>query len=347
MSSELAYARRFGRLVRDMKADVVGLKTTLRNVHVAQAPLWRHGEPAAPLPSPSELMHRDPDLLLGRSALLDIMHDRGPQAALLEAADRSWLSELARGDECVLPAPGDREGYLAYDDIGYWLLGLGDAMWLVELARRHGIALGKGTVVLDLGCSTGRVLRHLRALAPDVELRGVEIANHCVRWARTHLPPWIQITQGTMLPVLPFPDAYFDVIYAGSVLTHIDAFEEAWLAELRRVLKPSGIAAVTFLPVETVWPQLVSDPEHFIRTYVLRTRTRMDPPGVEPITSATFEGDAPGQRIAFTDLETPGYNAIVMHSHDWVRSRWGEIFQISEIVEHAHGNYQDGMVATA
>ncbi len=194
-----------------------------------------------------------------------MMHDLGPQAALLEASDRGWLNELALRDNVPLPAPGDREGYLAYDDIGYWLLGLGDALWLVELARRHGINLSEGTAILDLGCSSGRVLRHVRSVACDVDLRGVEIATQCVRWARTHLPSWIQITHGTVLPVLPFPDAHFDIVYAGSVLTHIDEFEEAWLSELRRVLKPSGIAAITFLPV-TLWTTLAKEPDHFIRS---------------------------------------------------------------------------------
>ncbi len=73
----------------------------------------------------------------------------------------------------------------------------------------------------------------------------------------------------------------------------------------------------------------------------------MDPPGVAPISAETFNGGPPGERIAFTDLDNPGYNTVVMHSHDWVHSRWGEIFQILDIVEHAHGNYQDAMVATA
>lgn len=347
MSSErmATPGQRFDRLLRKIRAEATGLRKTWRGGQATQTPLWRPGEPSAPLPSPSDLLRRDPDLLLGRTALLDIMHDLGPQAALLAAADRGWLNELASRDTLPLPASEDREGYLAYDDIGYWLLGLGDALWLAELARHHGINLGPGSAVLDLGCSSGRVLRHLGSVAPGVDLRGVEIATRCVRWARAHLPPWIQIAHGTLLPVLPFPDAHFDVVYAGSVLTHIDEFEEAWLGELPRVLKPSGIAAITFLPV-SLWATLVDEPNHFIRTYVLETRTRMDPPGVAPITSDTFKGDPPGERIAFTAMDNPGYNVVMMHSHDWVRNRWGEFFQILDIAEHAHGNDQDAIVAT-
>ena len=42
------------------------------------------------------------------------------------------------------------------------------------------------------------------------------------------------------MPHLPFEDRYFDLIYCGSVFTHIDDLTDAWLLELRRVLSPQG-----------------------------------------------------------------------------------------------------------
>jgi ubiquinone/menaquinone biosynthesis C-methylase UbiE len=49
----------------------------------------------------------------------------------------------------------------------------------------------------------------------------------------------------TILPHLPFEDRYFDVVYAGSVFTHIDDLATTWFLELRRVLRAGGMLYVT------------------------------------------------------------------------------------------------------
>jgi ubiquinone/menaquinone biosynthesis C-methylase UbiE len=38
---------------------------------------------------------------------------------------------------------------------------------------------------------------------------------------------------------------YFDLIYCGSVFTHIDDLADAWLLELRRITRPGGRIYVT------------------------------------------------------------------------------------------------------
>jgi SAM-dependent methyltransferase len=250
---------------------------------------------------------------------------------------------MALADDMPLPATDDREGYLGDDHLGYWLLGLGDALWLREIAQGRGIELGAGARVLDFGCATGRVLRHFATLAPGAELRGIEINTTYIAWCRDNLPPSVWISQGTVIPSLPFPDAHFDLVYAGSVFTHIDEFEEAWLVELRRVLKPSGVAVLTIHP-ERLWAEMAADPNHFIRSRFVSTRTRMDPPWIEPITDADFRGGLPGPRVVFTNLNWPVNNLDTIHSHQWVRERWGQIFDVVEIVEHGHGDHQDAVV---
>jgi ubiquinone/menaquinone biosynthesis C-methylase UbiE len=45
----------------------------------------------------------------------------------------------------------------------------------------------------------------------------------------------------TILPHLPFEDRSFDVVYAGSVFTHIDDLAQTWFLELRRVLHAGGM----------------------------------------------------------------------------------------------------------
>ena len=49
----------------------------------------------------------------------------------------------------------------------------------------------------------------------------------------------------TTAPHLPFEDKYFDVIYCGSVFTHMDDLADAWLLELKRITRPSGRTYIT------------------------------------------------------------------------------------------------------
>ncbi|MEZ5881798.1 MAG: methyltransferase domain-containing protein [Nitratireductor sp.] len=50
-------------------------------------------------------------------------------------------------------------------------------------------------------------------------------------------------------------DNYFDLVTAFSVFTHIDVFETAFVAEIRRILKPGGLACLTVLDNST-WTSL-------------------------------------------------------------------------------------------
>ena len=99
--------------------------------------------------------------------------------------------------------------------------------------------------LLDFGCASGRVLRHVACQQDRAEPWGCDIARNNVEWISTHLPRSIRVFQNTIFPHLPVEDRFFDVICAFSVFTHIDDFEDLWLLELRRVLRPGGIAFLT------------------------------------------------------------------------------------------------------
>jgi len=57
-------------------------------------------------------------------------------------------------------------------------------------------------------------------------------------------PPFKFLTV-TTAPHLPFEDRYFDLIYCGSIFSHIDDLADAWLLELKRILQPSGRLYIT------------------------------------------------------------------------------------------------------
>jgi len=43
---------------------------------------------------------------------------------------------------------------------------------------------------------------------------------------------------------LPFEDSSFDLVYCGSVFTHVSDLADAWFLELRRILRKGGYAYI-------------------------------------------------------------------------------------------------------
>jgi ubiquinone/menaquinone biosynthesis C-methylase UbiE len=267
------------------------------------------------------------------------------QGPLLEAIDRAELRAMVADDRLPIPPPAARERYFEGDDMSYWTSGLGDRLLLEELGRKLGRPLSQRSRLLDFGSSSGRVLRHFASANPAMTTFGVDLGIQGVEWARQHLHPAVTVVQGTVAAHLPFPDGYFDCIYAGSVFTHIADFEEAWLLELARVLAPAGFAVLTFHP-ERLWNEMGADPNHWVRHWFEAGPHRLDPGGIEPVTSDVFERPMPAQRVVLTLTTHSVNNANVFHSEAWIRERWGRLLELQTIVPHAHAEYQDAAVLT-
>jgi SAM-dependent methyltransferase len=101
--------------------------------------------------------------------------------------------------------------------------------------------------IMELGCGAGRLLRHApppaqaRVVATDVDPPSID-------WCRAHLPEAEYHLHSLFPPIASLPAMTFDVIYAHSVFTHIPLErQEAWLEEMRRLLRPGGLLAATFL----------------------------------------------------------------------------------------------------
>lgn len=115
------------------------------------------------------------------------------------------------------------------------------------LAAAHGAPLDAGLEVLDFGCGSGRIARWL---APEVigaggGFSGSDLNPRLVAWCRANLPG--RYDRNRLRPPLQRPDASLDVVYAYSVFTHLrEPQARAWLAEIARVLRPGGLALLTF-----------------------------------------------------------------------------------------------------
>jgi SAM-dependent methyltransferase len=170
--------------------------------------------------------------------------------------------------------------------------------------------VGPGDRVLDLGCGAGRhafeVYRrgaHVVALDHNAdEVAGV--ARMFAAMTEAGEAPHgatAEAVRGDVL-ALPFPDASFDRIIAAEVLEHIPD-DAAAMAELVRVLRPGGIAAVTvprWLPERICWA--LSDAYHEVEGGHVRI----------------YRGDELADRLSAAGLEPTGsHHAHGLHAPYW------------------------------
>ena len=127
-----------------------------------------------------------------------------------------------------------------------WFLNSGAiaARCLEETLLRNGVAIASLGRVLDFGCGVGRVMRHW-ANVRGPEFHGTDYNAELVTWCRKDLS-FARFELNTLDQRLSYPDNDFDFTYALSVFTHLDEpLQTFWMNELRRVLKPGGLAFIT------------------------------------------------------------------------------------------------------
>jgi SAM-dependent methyltransferase len=122
-----------------------------------------------------------------------------------------------------------------------------DADFFRGLAARHGADLAGGLDVLDFGCGAGRIARWLapEVIAADGTFTGSDLNPKLAGWCAANLAG--RYLANALQPPLALTEHSVDVVYAHSVLTHLTApTARAWLGELARVLRPGGLALLTF-----------------------------------------------------------------------------------------------------
>lgn len=132
--------------------------------------------------------------------------------------------------------------------------------------------------ILDVGSSTGTNLRMLRD-AGFKNFQGVDISPESQRFCESKgLGP---VRLGSILE-LPFPDAAFDFVLATDVIEHVDE-DLAALGEVRRVLRPAGLALITVPAFAALWgPQDVAA-EHKRRYRMRHLQSQIERSGLSVI----------------------------------------------------------------
>jgi SAM-dependent methyltransferase len=162
-----------------------------------------------------------------------------------------------------------------------------------------------GKRALDFGCGSGKVMRHFLPEAADCELWGCDIDERSIDWINAELSPPLHAFANGEVPPLDQPSASFDLVWSVSVFTHLTDHWAGWLSELHRVLRPGGLAIVSFLggAMYEVWTDEAWDPDRIGMTVLNH-----------------------GQ-----DWELGG--PTVFHSPWWLREHWGRAFEIVQMRE--------------
>lgn len=120
--------------------------------------------------------------------------------------------------------------------------------------------LRDGDCVLDLGCGEGRHVINIY-LQAKVTAIGVDLSARDLRTASERFAPFKQpdsaqtyfYLQVADAARLPFADNTFDKIVCSEVLEHLTDYHSV-LTEIRRVLKPEGLLAIS---VPRAWPEKI------------------------------------------------------------------------------------------
>ncbi len=189
---------------------------------------------------------------------------------------------------------------------------------LRALLRHAGRELSSFSSILDFGCGCGRVTRALHLeLAPGQRLFGTDIDSEAIEWCRAHYGRIATFDCNPHLPPTRYDDGAFDLVYCGSVFTHLpEEMQWAWLKELHRITRPGACLALSF---------------HGVYYY-----DRLEGAMRADLDRAGFVYD---RRDATHGL--PDFYRTAWHSHDYIRNRWTEVFDVVHIEPRGLEGMQD------
>lgn len=106
----------------------------------------------------------------------------------------------------------------------------------------------KGLTVLDVACGAGYGSHMLSKEAKQVY--GVDISSEAIQYAKANYASQNINFEVMDIKEIKYPDSFFDVVVSFETIEHI-SFQEIFLKEIKRVLKPSGILILSTPNIET------------------------------------------------------------------------------------------------
>lgn len=137
------------------------------------------------------------------------------------------------------PSKAAYDAYTTIDHSSYFNSGKREAEIISEFVERF----SEGKKVLDFGCGSARILRHLDS--KKYSLTGSDYNKEAIEWCKVNLPD-IKFISNALLPPLDLKSDTFNFAYAISVFTHLsEEVQIQWLKELERVTANNGHIMIT------------------------------------------------------------------------------------------------------
>jgi SAM-dependent methyltransferase len=189
--------------------------------------------------------------------------------------------------------------------------------------------------MLEWGCGCGRILRQLEP-APGQEVYGCDIDPEMIEWLQGAMPE-LKLAANDGLPPLSYSDGQFDLIFNHSVLSHLDeAYQDAWLAELARVLAHGGVLILTVQGAYAleVWTNALPTGDPAVEHAIWTARQALAERGIYFLRDDAWAG------------MFPAYYQSTFHTVPYVFDHWSKWFDILSYIPRGSLNHQDMVVMT-
>ncbi|WP_207432058.1 class I SAM-dependent methyltransferase [Sabulibacter ruber] len=230
-----------------------------------------------------------------------------------------------RASSTRLPVPPIEywEGYADTEE-DYLAGGKKDMDVLLSILEKAEASPKTFTRVLDLGCAAGRMLRHFPGTKGKSELWGSDINARYINWCQQNFDDPFFFLTNTTAPHLPFEDNSFDLVYCGSVFTHITDTADAWFLELRRILRKGGYAYLT-----------IHD-EHTLD--LMFTKYKDDPlfsDFVESVRQFYEKQSVQGQNYVYFNICSDPASQI-FYNREYLVKKWARFARVLSVTPEAH-----------
>jgi len=159
-----------------------------------------------------------------------------------------WFADRLAASRSDVPIPPANLRFRVTEQISaanFLRIGEGCSLHIAQEMDQLGVDISGARRVLDFGCGCGRTIRWFLKPGVSTEFHGADVDRDAIAWCQINLPAGHFIVNSAD-PPLPYPAGHFDIVYCFSVFTHLDeVMQDAWLAELHRILTPGGILLLT------------------------------------------------------------------------------------------------------
>ncbi len=194
--------------------------------------------------------------------------------------------------------------------------------------------------ILDFGCGSLRVSRYLIQFADRFKYFACDVNSFSVKWAQSEFKDRANVFRMNNKPPLALGSESMDFIVCWSIFSHYsEHYSKLWIAELHRILRPSGYLLISFQSDHLIQQMTSND-------MVAQTRSE----GVDlkkfrrhyrKVGFGFYKCYSQTEDDFGFDVDNFGMAFI---SANYIKRNWTRLFAVMCIDPGAIGNFQDGVL---